>query len=104
MGSRQAVSGAAATIAPTAAPTVRDGHVDGWYRVGGPGLGPNGTDEWIQIGFTSMPGDSLNRIYYEIQRPGGQVEYRELRHDVPVGAHHRFAVRELAGRPNWRPV
>jgi hypothetical protein len=51
-----------------------------------------------------MPGDSLNRIYYEIQRPGHKDEYRELRHDVPVGAHHRFAVRELTGRPNWRPV
>jgi hypothetical protein len=101
MGSRQLVSGVAATIAPTAAPTVRDGHVDGWVGVGGPGLGPNGTDEWIQIGFTSIPGDSLNRIYYEIQRPNRQVEYRELRRDIPVGARHRFAVREMAGRPNW---
>jgi len=101
MGSRTLVSGVAATIAPTAAPSVRDGHVDGWVGVGGVGLGPNGTDEWIQIGFTSVPNDSLNRIYYEIQRPGHHVVYRELRRDIAVGEQHRFVVRELAARPNW---
>ena len=101
MGNRERVSGVAATITPAAVPSVRDGHVDGWVGVGGPGLGPGRTDEWIQIGFTSVPNDPLNRIYYEIQRPGRPVLYRELRRDVPVGRAHRFAVRELAARPNW---
>ena len=86
MGGRQLASGVAATIAPTAAPSVRDGHVDGWVGVGGVGLGPNGTDEWIQIGFTSVPNDSLSSIYYEIQRPGRHVLFRELRSNVGVGA------------------
>ena len=90
-----------ATIAPTAAPSVRDGHVDGWVGVGGAGLGPNGTDEWIQVGFTSVPNESLSSIYYEILRPGHSDVYRELRRDVRVGEAHRFAVRELAARPNW---
>ena len=101
MGSRQLASGVAATIAPTAPPSVRDGHVDGWVGVGGVGLGPNGTDEWIQTGFTSAPNDSLSSIYYEIQRPGRHVVYRELRSNVGVGHPHRFAVREIAARPNW---
>src|ERR1700690_4310018 len=92
MGSREVVRGVAATIAPTTAPTVRDGHVDGWVGVGGVGMGPNGADEWIQIGYPSVPNDSLNRIYYEIQRPGRPDLYRELRRDVPVGQQHRFAV------------
>ena len=47
------------------------------------------------------PGPPTNRIYYEIQRPGGQVVMRELRRGVEVGERHRFAVLELAGRPNW---
>ena len=93
-------SGVAATIAPTAAPSVRDGHVDGWVGVGGPGLGPNGTDEWIQIGLTSVPNDSLNRIYYEIQRPGRPVVYRELRSNVAVG--HAAPVRRPRARRRGR--
>lgn len=101
MGNRQHVSGVAATIAPAAVPSVRDGHVDGWVGVGGPGLGPKGTDEWIQTGYTSVPNDPVNRIYYEIQRPGRPDLYREMRRDVAVGRPHRFAVRELAGRPSW---
>ena len=101
LGSRELASGVRATIAPTAAPNVRDGHVDGWVGVGGVGMGPNGTDEWIQVGLTSVPGDSTSRIYYEIQRPGRQVVTRELRRGVPVGEWHRFGVLELAGRPNW---
>jgi hypothetical protein len=101
MGSRQLASGVAATIVPTAAPIVRAGHVDGWVGVGGVGLGPNGTDEWIQTGFTSVPNDSQSSIYYEIQRPGRPVLYHELRSNVGVGHPHRFAVHEIAARPNW---
>ena len=101
LGSRELASGVRATIAPTAVPNVRDGHVDGWVGVGGVGMGPNGADEWIQAGLTSVPGDSTNRIYYEIQRPGRQVVMRELRPNVQVGERHRLAVLELAGRPNW---
>ena len=101
LGSRELASGVGATIAPAAAPNVRDGHVDGWVGVGGVGMGPNGADEWIQAGLTSVPGDSTNRIYYEIQRPGREVVVHELRRGVQVGERHRFAVLELAGRPNW---
>jgi hypothetical protein len=100
LSSREPASGVAATIAPTAVPNVRDGHVEGWVGVGGVELGLNGSDEWIQIGLTSVPGDATNRIYYEIQRPGRPDAVRMLG-PVALGERHRFAVRELAGRPNW---
>jgi len=100
LGGRETASGVSATIVPTAVPTVRAGHVDGWVGVGGPGMGPRGTDEWIQVGLTSVPNDSQNHIYYEIVRPGQRDVTRVLR-GVGVGEQHRFAVRELAGRPGW---
>src|SRR5579884_1778723 len=41
------VAGIGATITPAPAGfDVRAGHVAGWVGVGGPGQGPNGTDEW----------------------------------------------------------
>jgi hypothetical protein len=101
LGGGEPSSGVSATIAPAAAPSVRDGHVDGWIGVGGPGLGPNGTDEWIQVGLTSVPGVPQNSVYYEIVRPGHGDVTRELRRNVGVGTRHTFAVREVAGRPNW---
>jgi hypothetical protein len=101
VGSKTATSGVSATIRPTATPNVRDGHVSGWIGVGGVGAGPNGMDEWIQIGVTANPGDTTSRIYYEIARPGRSTVYRELSHRVGVGEAHWFAVLELAGRPGW---
>ena len=32
-------------------------HVAGWVGVGGPGLGPHGEDEWLQVGLATF-GDS----------------------------------------------
>jgi hypothetical protein len=101
IGSRTPASGVSATIAPTAVPSVRDGHVDGWVGLGGPGMGPNGADEWIQVGLTSVPNQTLNTIYYEVVRPGHGDVTRELSHDVSVGQAHKFQVLEVAGRPNW---
>jgi hypothetical protein len=101
IGGRQVVSGVSATIAPTTSPSVRDGHVDGWVGVGGPGKGPNGTDEWIQVGLTSVPNESTNSIYYEIVSPGRHDATHWLRRGVRVGEQHRFAVLEVKSRPNW---
>ena len=101
IGGRELVSGVSARIAPTAAPTVRDGHVDGWVGVGGPGKGPNGSDEWLQTGLTSVSSTGQNSIYYEIVRPGHRDVTRMLRSHVGVGEQHVFAVREVTSRPNW---
>jgi hypothetical protein len=94
------VRGVAATIGEVAAPDVRDGHVAGWVGVGGYGVGPNGTDEWIQIGIIAFRNDAAI-IYYEVARPGRQPLQRIVRERVSIGERHRFAVLEVARRPNW---
>jgi hypothetical protein len=98
--SRVVPRGVAAAIAPTAAPAVRDGHVAGWVGVGDYGVGPGGTDEWVQIGLIAFP-NSATRIYYEVTRPGKQPVQTTLRERVVAGERHRFAVLELGRRPNW---
>lgn len=103
LGSRVASRGIAATILPAAAPAVRDGHVAGWVGVGGYGVGPNGTDEWMQTGIIAFPG-SAPEIYYEVTRPGQQPVRTTIRPTVAVGARNRFAVLELARHPNWWSV
>jgi hypothetical protein len=100
LGTRSAARGVTATIIPTAAPDVVDGHIAGWVGVGGYGVGPNGTDEWIQIGIIAFPGNAA-QIYYEVTRPGNQPVLTTVRRTVFVGERHRFAVLELARRPNW---
>ncbi|MGZ4380676.1 MAG: hypothetical protein ACXVZ2_01800 [Gaiellaceae bacterium] len=60
-------------------------------------------DEWIQVGLTANAGDATSRIFYEVARPGRKPLYRELSHRVRLGEQHRFAVVELANRPNrWQ--
>ena len=98
--SRLVSRGVAAAIAPTAAPAVRDGHVAGWVGVGGYGVGPGGTDEWIQIGLIAFR-NSATRIYYEVTQPGKQPVQRTVREGIVAGERHRFAVLELGRRPNW---
>jgi hypothetical protein len=98
--SRVAARGVAAAITPTAAPVVRDGHVAGWVGVGGYGVGPGGTDEWIQIGLIAFRSGGT-RIYYEVTRPGKPPVQRPIREGVVKGERHRFAVLELGRRPNW---
>ena len=33
-------------------------------------MGPKGSDEWIQVGLTSVPNESESSVYYEVVRPG----------------------------------
>src|SRR5205085_7394825 len=97
----QAVSGVRATITALTVPEVRQGHVAGWLGVGGPGLGPHGTDEWIQIGLSAFPEDHTNHVYMEVARPGAEPRYTLLRPVLPARQHHRFAVLELVRHPGW---
>jgi hypothetical protein len=101
VGSKAATSGVSATIRPTVVPNVRDGHVAGWIGVGGVGEGPNGMDEWMQVGLTTDAGQTTSRIYLEIARPSHATTYRLIGRPVRVGEPHRFAIRELAHRPGW---
>jgi hypothetical protein len=89
-----------ATLTALSLPEVAWGHVAGWVGVGGPGMGPNGEDEWIQVGFSGFAG-SGTKLYYEVTRPGAAPEYFEVESEVPVGAARRVAVLEMAFRENW---
>jgi hypothetical protein len=94
--------GVRATINAVSLPEVAAGHVAAWVGLGGPGLGPNGEDMWIQVGLASMPG--LGTILYaEIARPGKTPQFVLLQDDVPVGESRRLAVLEMSRRPErWR--
>ena len=92
--------GVRATITQVRAPEVTAGHVAGWVGVGGPGQGPNGTDEWLQVGLATEA-DGTPFLYAEITRPGDKPVFQMLEQDVPVRASRRVAVLEMAGRPDW---
>ena len=92
--------GVRATLTAVALPEVEWGHVAGWVGVGGPGLGPNGEDAWIQVGLSGFPG-STSKLYFEVTEPGASPKYTELEADVAVGEARRLAVLEMASRPDW---
>jgi hypothetical protein len=99
--SQSRVHGVGAAITALASPAVQNGHVAGWVGVGGPGLGPHGSSEWIQIGYSGFPGLTLGSLYYEIALPGRQPTYHEVLSAVPAGATHRLKVLEVGRHPNW---
>lgn len=93
-------SGISAIITPLGAFDIAQGHVAGWVGVGGPGEGPNGTDEWLQIGLSGFPG-LYSDVYYEVTLPNQDPVYHEVVSNPAPGHPYRFAVRE--DRPNyWR--
>jgi hypothetical protein len=94
--------GVGAQLSAVRRPTVTVGHVAGWVGVGGAGLGPNGTDEWIQVGLSST-GTAGTRLYYEVALPGKPARYVMLRGHIPVGKTFDVAVLEQASHPgSWR--
>jgi hypothetical protein len=96
--------GVGARLTAIGAPTVHsNGHVAGWVGVGGPGEGPNGTDEWIQVGFSGFAGSRDSNLYYEVTRAGQTPTYHAVAQGLAPGTSRRVAVLEVAGRPNaWR--
>ncbi len=92
--------GVRAIITATRTPSVAAGHVAGWVGVGGPGQGPNGTDEWVQVGLASMPG-LPSVLYAEITKPGRAPNFQVLEDEVPTGESRELAVLEIAHRPGW---
>ena len=94
--------GVAASLSAVGQPLVQRGHVAAWVGVGGPGQGPNGTDEWLQAGLNRAVG-STSKLYYEIARPGLSVHYVELAANVPAGSRHSVAVLEMSRKRGvWR--
>lgn len=91
------VAGVKATLTSAIAPGVSSGHVAAWVGVGGPKQGPAGTDEWLQVGLSSL-GDGSIRLYYELAAPS--PHYVDLGRGA-VGRPVRVAVLEMAARPSW---
>ena len=95
-------SGIAATISMVVEPAVAGStsHVAGWVGVGGPGVGPNGEDEWLQVGLATFGDSSDGRLYYELARPGSPPRYTELASGIRPGQKLRVAVLELPFAPD----
>jgi hypothetical protein len=92
--------GIRATLVSLGNPNVRNGHVAAWVGVGGFGLGPNGTNQWLQVGLNAFRGTGSN-LYYEVTTGGAAPRYHEIAANVAPGLRHRVAVLEIGTRPNW---
>jgi hypothetical protein len=93
--------GISATLTSVADFDVRDGHVAAYLDVGGPGQGPGGTNEWLQIGLSRFPGVTGSDVYYEVALPHRFPVYHQLATGLPAGTAVKLAVREIYKRPNW---
>ena len=88
--------GVAATVTALREPDVRSGHVAGWIGIGGPGEGPGGADEWLQVGMSAFAGDRSD-LYSELVLPGQARQYTKIA-DVTAHEPHRLALVEVPGR------
>jgi hypothetical protein len=95
--------GVSARITPLASPDVLDGHVAAWVGVGGPGEGPGGTDEWLQVGLSAFPAGGTSTVYYELALPNQPARYTQVRAGIASGESHRVTVLEMLHHPSyWR--
>lgn len=101
VGAASPASGISAVITPLDAFDILNGHVAGWVGVGGPGEGPNGTNEWLQIGYSGYPSIGGSDIYYEAALPGRSPSYHQVAAAIPVGTVAKVAVLEIRHRPDW---
>jgi hypothetical protein len=94
--------GVSATLTMNARSAVGAGHVAAWVGVGGAGMGPGGSDEWVQAGVAHDAGGA-DQLYYEFKRPAdASATYVTLGRVYP-GDTHTFVVYERAGyRDSWR--
>lgn len=96
----QSRSGISATITALRQPHVVAGHVAAWVGVGGYGLGPNETNEWLQAGISAAP-DQPASLYYELALPGKAPVYHVVPIEVGVGKTYDVSVLESREHPNW---
>jgi hypothetical protein len=102
MYSPRKASGIAATLSTVGEPSVPAGHAAAWVGVGGPGLGPHRSDEWLQVGLASFPGSTEAHLYYELALPGKEPQYHELASGIAAGERVRAALFELPfARDTW---
>jgi hypothetical protein len=93
--------GISAIITPLDAFDILNGHVAGWVGVGGPGQGPGGTNEWLQVGYSGFASITGSDIYYELALPGRYPTYHQVSANIPVGTVSKVTVLEMHNRPDW---
>lgn len=93
--------GISARVTPLNGFDVLNGHVAGWVGVGGPGEGPGGTNEWLQVGLSGFPAVTGSDVYYEVALPGRYPTYHQVAANVPYGQTVKVSVLEMHRRPNW---
>lgn len=94
--------GVGATITLERPSQVSAGHVAAWIGVGGAGMGPGGTDEWIQAGI-AREADGTDALYYEYKRPGdAQATFVQLQTAYPGVPYSLFVYERAAQRDAWR--
>jgi hypothetical protein len=104
LGAQGLAYGISAEVTPVAEYAISRGHVAGWIGVGGPGEGPGGTNEWLQVGLSGFPGVVGDDVYYEVTLPHRFPTYHQVAANLPAGKTAALAVLELRGRPNWWQV
>jgi hypothetical protein len=95
--------GVSARITALSQPIVHDGHVAAWVGVGGEGLGPDGTNEWLQVGISAEPGNGV-ALYYELALPNVAPKYVMLKGRLDAKHSYHVAVLESKSRPGWWSV
>jgi hypothetical protein len=101
MGAPIPAYGVSALISPLDAFDVVNGHVAGWVGLGGPGEGPNGSNEWIQVGYAGFPSITGSDIYYEVALPGRFPTYHQVTAGLGIGTLTKVTVLEMHNRRNW---
>jgi hypothetical protein len=101
IGAQQREYGVSALISPLNAFDILNGHVAGWVGVGGPGEGPKGADEWIQVGYAGFSSITGSDIYYEVAKPGSYPTYHEVSGGLGIGTVTKVSVVEMYHRANW---
>ena len=95
-------SGIRANLSTSSPPAVKVGHVAGWVGVGGPGLGPGGSDEWLQAGYSALEGGTAE-IYYELALPDKPAEYHTIKDRLSSSEKHLVSVLEVKGKNgSWK--
>jgi hypothetical protein len=94
--------GVAARISAARRPNVLHGHVAAWVGVGGAGLGPGSTNEWLQVGISAKPNEDP-ALYYEVALPNQAPRYVMLKGHLPIAKTFDVSVLEVQSRPGtWQ--
>lgn len=97
-----AAYGVSASLSLVNLPSVASGHVAAWVGVGGAGLGPGGSDVWLQVGIARDAGGA-DELYYEVKRPGDEhAQYVSLGPAYLRDAHKVAVVERRGMRDSWQ--